>query len=167
MTINDQTIFGKLCRQTAAHADFAFPQHSLFLLLVASAPSCILLYPTGVQSQLAMVATVWPCSGPCQLQPTSFWWRSCATISSYGASSHPNYCTNPCTSCWPQQSVSSSSRWSKATARVSPKDPKTYDTETSCLYVCKNKACLSKTCLVMLFWKKGTYLKWNLRCRGL
>ena len=73
-----------------------------------------------------MAATAWPCWGPCQLQPTLCWWLCCGTISSYGASFLPNYCTSPCTCCWLQESVSSSTPWSKATVPVSHREPKTH-----------------------------------------
>lgn len=79
----------------------------------------ILFLSAGARLQSATVATVWPCWGLCQLQPTLCWLLFCAIISSYGAFSRPNCCTSPCTYCWLQESVSSSTLWTKATVPVS------------------------------------------------
>lgn len=78
----------------------------------------ILFLSPGARLQSAMAAIVWPCWGPCQLLPTLCWLLFCGTISSYGASFHPNYCTSPCTCCWLQECVFSSSQWSRATVSL-------------------------------------------------
>ena len=90
----------------------------LCLLLFLPPHWCIFFFSAGARLQSATVATAWRFWGLCLLQPTLCWWLFCATISSYGASFRPNYCTSPCTCCWPQGSVSSSTRWSRATAPV-------------------------------------------------
>lgn len=115
----------------------------LFLLPDESFP-----LSTGARLHSAMVATVWLCWGLCQLQPTLCWWLSCATISSYGASFHPNYCTRPCTCCWLPESVSSSTPWSKATAPLSPRLQRRTSSlqESSEVKGSDTALCVSNTC---------------------
>ena len=84
----------------------------------------VLPLSSGAQLLLATAATVWPCWGPCQLQPTLCWSLLCGTTSSYGASFRPSCSTSPFTCCWQRQYAYSLSRWSRAT--VSLREAETY-----------------------------------------